>query len=113
MKKSSRMAVAHETVAIVKRGNYQVGDRQIVIAEQVQACLGSTRWYTPTELNSLRRRSLAQPLGVTSTRFEVVNETTLAGIARVIGEGAKTVVALNFASARNPGGGFLNGAHAQ
>src|SRR5439155_18521395 len=45
--------------------------------------------------------------------FEVANETTLAGIARVLADGAGPVAALNFASAKNPGGGFLGGSQAQ
>ena len=48
-----------------------------------------------------------------ATTFDVLNETTLAGIARVLSEGPGPVAALNFASAKNPGGGFLNGSQAQ
>src|SRR5205823_13858109 len=46
------------------------------------------------------------------TRFEATNETTLAAARRLAAEGHR-VVALNFASARHPGGGFLGGARAQ
>src|SRR5205814_6075588 len=46
------------------------------------------------------------------TRFEVTNETTLDAARRLAAEGHR-VVALNFASARHPGGGFLKGAIAQ
>jgi uncharacterized protein (TIGR02452 family) len=44
----------------------------------------------------------------------VVNETTLQGCAELVATGQyQRVGALNFASAKNPGGGFLKGARAQ
>ena len=45
---------------------------------------------------------------------EVTGETTLAAARRLVKDGARCrVAALNFASARNPGGGFLSGSQAQ
>ena len=115
MNRSARIAMAQETVAIVERGTYHVGGLQVDIYQAIQDCLDSTRYYPPEDLAAVRRQSLARSDGQRATRFEVVNETTIAGMARVVAAGAQTgsVAALNFASARNPGGGFLNGALAQ
>jgi len=111
MSRSDRTLQAQETVAIVERGHYIApSGRQVDIADAVRDCLDGTQFYPPEELIPLRRR---RPVRSRATRFEVVNETTLAGIARVWAEGARSITALNFASARNPGGGFLNGAQAQ
>jgi uncharacterized protein (TIGR02452 family) len=46
------------------------------------------------------------------TTFEVVNDTTLVATRKLVADGFRPV-ALNFASARHPGGGFLGGARAQ
>lgn len=114
MKRSARMELAKQTVEIVERGSYEsAGGRVIGIAASVRACLDGTRLFPPEELERLRQEVLARPAEGLATAFEVVNETTLAGIARVLAAGKGPVAALNFGSARNPGGGFLNGSQAQ
>ena len=108
------MILAKETVEIVDQGTYRTAHGRVVdIAEPVRRCLDSTRFFTPQDLECLRREVLAIPAGGFATEFEVVNETTLAGIARVLADGSGPVAALNFASAKNPGGGFLNGSQAR
>jgi uncharacterized protein (TIGR02452 family) len=108
------MDLAKQTVEIVERGRYQsASGRAIDIAASVRACLDATRFFPPEVLDRLRQDILARPAKGLATAFEVVNETTLAGIARVLADGKGPVVALNFASAKNPGGGFLNGSQAQ
>jgi uncharacterized protein (TIGR02452 family) len=51
-------------------------------------------------------------VGKHPTRITITNETTLAA-ARRLAQACGRVVALNFASARHPGGGWLSGARAQ
>ena len=46
-------------------------------------------------------------------KLNVHVESTLQGIFRLTNEGKKNIVALNFASAKRPGGGFLKGTVAQ
>ncbi len=47
------------------------------------------------------------------TSISVTSETTLDCVRRLNSEGKKHVICLNFASARNPGGGFSGGSQAQ
>lgn len=114
MKRSTRQELAKQTVDIVEGGVYQsAGGRTIDLSGHVRHCLEATRFCSPEELDRLRQEVLSQPACKTDTCFEVVNETTLAGIARLLADGTAPVAALNFASAKNPGGGFLNGSQAQ
>jgi uncharacterized protein (TIGR02452 family) len=108
------MVLAKQTVKIVERGSYQSANgHEVDIAVSVRACLAATKFFLPEELERLRIEILARPAEGFVTAFEVVNETTLAGIARVLADGKGPVAVLNFASAKNPGGGFLNGSQAQ
>lgn len=114
MNRSVRMEMGRETVEIVERGAYTApSGRAVDIGGSVRACLEGTRLFSPDALEGLRTEVLGRPAEGLETVLEVENETTLAGIARVLADGRGPVAALNFASARNPGGGFLGGSEAQ
>jgi uncharacterized protein (TIGR02452 family) len=96
--------VAAETVAISQIGGYRTRSGAWVdIRDAVRAAVARTRLYLSGE---------PLPTGFGrpgSGLVEVTNESTLSA-ARRLGDGAAALV---FASARNPGGGFLTGARAQ
>jgi uncharacterized protein (TIGR02452 family) len=114
MNRSTRAELARGTVEIVDRGSYRSSSGRVVdIAAPVRSCLEATRYYPPEEVKRLRKRVLGHSGAEHPTVLEVVNETTLSGIARVLSGGQGAVAVLIFASAKNPGGGFLNGSDAQ
>lgn len=106
----SLAGVAKETLSICERGEYTVDGARVVIRPLVAAAVDGTTLYRPDDFAGLSRVNLqgARP------RVEVVAEGTVAAAQRlVVDERERGVVALNFASAKNPGGGFLRGAKSQ
>jgi uncharacterized protein (TIGR02452 family) len=107
MKRSKAAQLGRETVAILRAGHYTTpGGGRVEVADDLRRAVEGTVSYPPdSDLLPVPARDLP-------TRFEVANESTLQAAGRFAAEGLR-VAALNFASARHPGGGFLNGARAQ
>jgi uncharacterized protein (TIGR02452 family) len=109
MSRHPRRAIATETIAILDRGSYTApSDRTVSIADRLARSLAGTRLYRPDDLGVRPQDSPGL-----ATRIEVTGETTLAAARRLSDASGTVPACLNFASAKNPGGGFLNGAHAQ
>lgn len=115
--RSSRARIAQETLAILEEGQYINGyDRRVSIDEDLKRAIQGSVLYRPDELPALREqvRQLQGAPKSAAAKIEVTGETTLAAASRlVVDEGRTDVVCLNFASAKNPGGGFLGGSQAQ
>jgi uncharacterized protein (TIGR02452 family) len=111
----NRKHIAQETVWALERGAYKTANGTVVdISDQIKQCVSQTRLLLPEPIDRIRENVLSQPAEHLHTVFEVVNETTLQGCSRLIKSGQyQRIAALNFASAKNPGGGFLAGANAQ
>ncbi len=113
MNRQNRKTIAEDTLQIIERGEYvpRPGSR-VDIAVAIKAAVSDTRVYTPAELEELVDHSPARVSG--ATQFVVRNETTLSTARRLVVDARlQNVLCLNFASAKNPGGGFLGGSQAQ
>jgi len=107
MKRATAAELGRQTVRILEAGRYTSPLGAVVeIVDLVQRAVSNTCSYPP---------DVSPPWispGEKETRVEVKNESTLAAARRLVEEGYRSV-ALNFASAKHPGGGFRGGARAQ
>jgi uncharacterized protein (TIGR02452 family) len=99
--------VAQQTEQIVAAGAYRApAGHEVSVAAAIEAAREGTRMYGP---GLVAAPSVPFAVSPADTLFEVTGESSLEAARRI----AEPVAVLNFASARNPGGGFLNGARAQ
>ncbi|HLL21936.1 MAG TPA: RNA 2'-phosphotransferase [Kofleriaceae bacterium] len=99
------VAIAEQTLAACEAGRYSKPTGEVV---EISALVAAAR--EATTLHALGE-TLRAPSRMHATEITVTSETTLAAVTRLAGRGH--VGLLNYASAKNPGGGFLGGSAAQ
>lgn len=108
--KAGNVAIAKQTIDICKNKQYIYSKDSIYtvvdITQSLDAALEGTVYY-PADSLIETKTTYSFPT------FEIVNETTAQAAVRLASLGKTDIVALNFAAARNQGGGFLHGAMAQ
>lgn len=115
MNSKERIDTANTTLQIIEDGYYtNLQGAHVSIKQQQQFAEDNSTLYKPEDfdaiINELRLKS--PTYNINQTIFEVTGETTLEAMQRLTNT-SKKVIALNFASAKNPGGGFLSGSQAQ
>lgn len=114
MNRSNRATKARETLEIIERGEYLSPSGRIVrIADELASALKETRLYRPEDFPD-EPPGCEGRRGAPEAEVEVTPETSLQAARRLTTAAARPdVLCLNFASAKNPGGGFLSGSQAQ
>ncbi|GGN94379.1 TIGR02452 family protein [Saccharibacillus kuerlensis] len=119
--------IAAETVEIARSGSYVYRGERIEIGEAQRRTEEDSLLITPERGEAIARaldkgkRSKngggETEVGATMSRpridYRVVNESAVKTVRDLAESGSQRIGLLNFASAKNPGGGFLNGANAQ
>ncbi len=113
--RNNRKEIAEDTLKIMEQGYYHNAQgEKVAISHLVNECVDNTICYTPWAQDELLEQVKGLERPNETTNISIANETTLEGIFWLQDNSdCQRVAALNFASAKNPGGGFLGGAQAQ
>ncbi len=109
MNRKQRADIAQETLQILEDGFYYKNELRIDITKELKSSVENTMLYKPDDFKDVKDNLKTER---NKTEIEVTNESTLEAAHRVA-KNCKNVTCLNFASAKNPGGGFIGGSQAQ
>jgi uncharacterized protein (TIGR02452 family) len=107
MNKNYRVEIANKTLEIIKNGFYEYKGKKIVVEKELKESIENTFTIMPNDWGIILENPIENKF---ETEIVTKNCSTIEAIA---GEKNGKICVLNFASAKNPGGGFLGGASAQ
>ena len=126
MKRTQAANLARETLDLIAQGGYaNARGERVPLTDLVADCVERTELIRPADWRAIHRAAEVAAGSAAANNLRrptvtVTPETTLAAARRLVAAGvpetsagAAGVLALNFASGKNPGGGFLGGSRAQ
>lgn len=114
MNREAMVAMANETLEIIKQGYYttEPEETKIAIKEDMEQSIKHSILISPAEGDKILEKYNTNTI-CRQPETRVENISTVGAICKLAEEGKTDIGVLNFASAKNPGGGFQNGAKAQ
>ena len=110
--RNKRVELAQRTLDVVKNGFYKSKNGNVDVANAIENCITKTFTISPNDweniVNKVQQENIKK---VEKTVIKILNCTTIEAICQQ--DKSLKLGVLNFASAKNPGGGFLSGASAQ
>jgi uncharacterized protein (TIGR02452 family) len=113
MKRNTRADKAQETLKIIEDGYYNVDQKQVVLRDSIKQSVDGSRLIRAQEFGSVLKDADDKLATLHFQTIISIENTTVLKAAQHLALQGGTVGCLNFASAKNPGGGFLGGAQAQ
>lgn len=112
MKKNHRVTTAEDTLQVLAQGFYTLPTGEVILLRESQNFAeDNTLFYQAEDLDAMWAGWQASPQFM--TQYQVIQQTTIEGLLGLSKETEHKIGMLNFASAKNAGGGFLDGAQAQ
>ncbi len=105
--------IANNTIEILNKKLYTNNEGEIInLQKELDNCLCYTKYYNSDNLdNLLKQQTIERKF---NTKYDLLRTPTVDAILKIgEEEDYAKMMCLNFASAKNPGGGFINGAEAQ
>ncbi|UTN05035.1 TIGR02452 family protein [Flavobacterium bizetiae] len=107
MNKNYRVEIANKTLETAKNGFYEYKGKEIVVEKELKESIENTFTIAPKDWEAILKNPIENKF---ETEIVTKNCSTIEAIVQ---EKNGKICVLNFASAKNPGGGFLGGASAQ
>jgi len=112
--KTKRMDAAKQTLQVYEQGFYEVGGMRVDVSELHKNSMGNTMLYTPEMIEQIEQKKIEELKVRGGDNKNAKYILSPLPVVTALSKYKKDSMGiLNFASAKNAGGGFLNGALAQ